>query len=183
MNTTRSLIRRTAIATSIVVTLAACGSDPAPISTPAEATEAPAEAAAVITSSSELGDILTTANGLSLYGFTNDSDGSPTCEGGCAGAWPPVIVDGAELPAGLDAAVFSVVERPDGTKQLAAGVWPLYRFAGDVTAGQTTGHLSGDVWFLAAPDGSLIDAPDSATGVGAIEEEGLQGQGENNNGY
>ena len=74
------------------------------------------------------------ADGLTLYGFTNDADGVPTCEGDCAGAWPPLLVDGEELPAGLDPAVFSVVSRSDGSHQLKAGAWPLYRFAGDAGA-------------------------------------------------
>ena len=94
--------------------------------------------------------------GLTLYGFTKDADGTPTCEGGCAEAWPPVIVDSDELPAGLDPAVFSVVERPDGTFQLKAGKWPLYRFAGDAAPGETNGQGSGDVWFVVDPAGGLI---------------------------
>ena len=69
------------------------------------------------------------ADGMTLYGFTKDEDGTPTCEGACADAWPPVIVESDELPAGLNPDVFSVVERPDGTHQLKAGKWPLYRFA------------------------------------------------------
>ena len=78
--------------------------------------------------------------GLTLYGFTKDADGHPTCEGDCAEAWPPLLVDGPELPAGLDPAVFSVVERPDGGFQLKAGKWPLYRFAGDAAPGETNGQ-------------------------------------------
>ena len=97
------------------------------------------------------------ADGLSIYGFANDVDGVSVCDGGCAQAWPPVLVPTAALPEGLDSAVFSVVTRTDGTYQLKAGKWPLYLFGGDTAAGQTTGHLSGDVWFLAAPDGTLID--------------------------
>ena len=40
-------------------------------------------------------------------------------------------LDGAEVPAGLDPAVFSVVARDDGSMQLKAGRRPLYTFAGD----------------------------------------------------
>ena len=106
--------------------------------------------------STEAGDVLVDEAGLSLYGFLDDEAGLPTCEGACADAWPPVLVESAELPAGLDAATFSVVERPDGSFQLKAGKWPLYLFAGDAAAGDINGQGSGDVWFLAAPDGSLI---------------------------
>ncbi len=102
-----------------------------------------------------LGVALTDADGFTLYGFTKDSDGHPTCNDACADAWPPLLVDGDTLPEGLDAAVFSVVERDDGSHQLKAGKWPLYRFAGDDEPGQTNGQGSGDVWFVVNPDGSL----------------------------
>jgi len=84
-----------------------------------------------------------------------------TCEGGCADAWPPVLVPSTEVPSSIDtsvvdSALFSVVPRNDGTFQLKVGDWPLYYFAGDTEIGDTTGHLSGDVWFLASNDGTLI---------------------------
>ncbi|MEM8619156.1 MAG: hypothetical protein AAGF73_05505 [Actinomycetota bacterium] len=107
---------------------------------------------------SEFGEILADANGFTLYGFTDDVDGVPTCEGGCAGAWPPLTVDTAEVPAGLDTAVFTVVEHPDGSSQLKAGDWPLYRFASDFGPGDVTGQGSGGVWFVVAPNGTLIGA-------------------------
>ncbi len=109
-----------------------------------------------------LGTVLVDAEGLTLYGLTDDTDGVSTCDGACADAWPPLTVDGPDLPAGLDSGVFSVVERSDGTFQLKAGDWPLYRFAGDAAPGDTNGQGSGGVWFAAAPDGSLIGAPDAA---------------------
>jgi predicted lipoprotein with Yx(FWY)xxD motif len=104
----------------------------------------------------DLGTLLTDAEGLTLYGFTDDTEGISTCDGACADAWPPLFVDGAELPAGLDPNVFSVVERSDGTHQLKANESPLYRFAGDAAPGDTNGQGSGGVWFVVAPDGNLI---------------------------
>jgi predicted lipoprotein with Yx(FWY)xxD motif len=118
--------------------------------------EAPAAPTIVSVGLTGLGDALIDADGLTLYGFTNDGDGVPTCEGDCAGAWPPLLVDGAELPAGLDPAVFSVVPRSDGSHQLKAGAWPLYRFAGDAVPGDTNGQGSGGVWFVVDPAGGLI---------------------------
>jgi predicted lipoprotein with Yx(FWY)xxD motif len=109
-----------------------------------------------------LGTVLVDAKGLTLYGLTDDAAGVSTCDGACADAWPPLIVDGPDVPAGLDADVFSVVERSDGTFQVKAGEWPLYRFAGDAAPGDTNGQGSGGVWFAAAPDGSLIGAPNAA---------------------
>ena len=106
------------------------------------------------TGSSSLGPVLTDANGLTLYGYTMDSTGTPTCVGACATEWPPLTVDTASLPRGLDAKIFSVVARPDGTHQLKAGKWPLYRFAGDAGAGDVNGQgMSG--FFVVMPNGSL----------------------------
>lgn len=111
--------------------------------------------ALVQTGETTLGEVLTDAEGFTLYGFTNDTDGVPTCDDGCAETWPAATVESAELPAGLDPGVFSVVDRSDGTFQLAAGTWPLYRFAGDEAAGDTNGQGSGGVWFVVTPDGQL----------------------------
>jgi predicted lipoprotein with Yx(FWY)xxD motif len=110
----------------------------------------------------ELGTVLVDAEGLTLYGLTDDTDGVSTCDGACAEAWPPLTVDGPDLPSGLDSDLFSVVERSDGTFQLKAAEWPLYRFAGDAAPGDTNGQGSGGVWFAVAPDGSLIGAPNAA---------------------
>ena len=42
------------------------------------------------------------------YTFTNDKNGSSTCYGACADAWPSVAANGATMPGpGLDAALFS----------------------------------------------------------------------------
>lgn len=184
----RSGRRRLAMgATVLALLVAPCGSDsesdsasgddatptataaPAQTATPADS--APADAAAPVSvGDTDLGEVLVDAGGFTLYGSTNDADGMPTCEGDCADAWSPATVDGDQLPAGLDPAVFSVVARPNGAFQLNAGDWPLYRFAGDITAGDTTGHGSGDVWFAAAPDGNLV----------AGEAQGAAGGGSSN---
>jgi predicted lipoprotein with Yx(FWY)xxD motif len=119
-------------------------------------TPAPPATSAVGRGSTELGTVLVDGKSMTLYGFTNDVNGTSTCSGACANAWPPLLVGSSSLPSGLDANVFSVITRTDGTFQLKAGKWPLYRFAGDSAAGEISGQGSGGVWFAAAPDGSLI---------------------------
>ena len=108
------------------------------------------------TATTDLGEILVDDKGLTVYGFTSDVDGTPTCTGSCADAWPAVLVEGDTLPEGLDPSVFSLVESPGGTNQLKAGDWPLYYFASD-TPGDTSGQGVGDVWFVVSPTGALIE--------------------------
>jgi predicted lipoprotein with Yx(FWY)xxD motif len=127
----------------------------------APATTAPAGdasgAALITTATSDLGEILVGEDGFTVYGFKPDEGGTPTCTGGCAANWPPVIVDSAELPAGLDPAVFSVVEYPEGGFILRAGDWPLYYFAGDPGPGMTNGQDVNDVWYVVDPTGHLVE--------------------------
>lgn len=177
--------------------LSACGSDSSDASTPdtsqPDATTAPvvtedstvtptdeptaADAAVVSTGETDAGEVLVDTDGFSQYGFLPDVDGLPTCADACADAWPPLIVDSADVPAGLDPAVFSVVERPDGSFQLAAGGWPLYAFAADTGPGDITGQGSGDVWFLAAPDGSLIKGDEGPSEMETTMESDVESSG------
>jgi predicted lipoprotein with Yx(FWY)xxD motif len=141
------------------IALTACGSGSGYSSGTGAApptTSAPTAARMVTatTGHSALGPVLVDADGRTLYGRTADMNGVPSCVAACAGVWPPVIVDGTTLPAGLDAKLFSIVARPDGSHQLEAGKWPLYRFSGDAKAGETNGQgLAG--FFVATPTGAL----------------------------
>jgi predicted lipoprotein with Yx(FWY)xxD motif len=106
-----------------------------------------------------LGEALVDSEGMTLYGFTQDADGTPTCTGDCASTWPALLVEGEpEIGDPLDPATFSTVDGAEGGTQLVAGEWPLYRFSGDSAPGDVNGQGSGGVWFAVAPDGSLIDA-------------------------
>lgn len=119
-------------------------------------TAAGADAVPVTTASSKFGEILVDGDGFTLYGFTNDTDGAPTCTDACADTWPLLFVESEELPEGLDQSVYSVIEHPSGQFQLKAGDWPLYRYAPDDEAGDTNGQGVGDVWFVVDPAGQLV---------------------------
>lgn len=99
------------------------------------------------------GAYLADAEGKSLYIFTNDTEGSgeSTCYGGCAGAWPPYLVDTTDIQGHDDfVGELSVITRTDGALQLAYNGMPLYYYVADAKAGDITGHEVGGVWFLAA---------------------------------
>lgn len=125
---------------------------------PSEQTSDPTDGSApVTTAETDLGTILVTADGATLYGFTNDEQGvASACTGDCLAAWPPLLVEGGSVPAGLDASVFDVIARDDGTVQLTAGGWPLYTYAADQAAGDTNGQAVGDVWWVVTPSGELV---------------------------
>ncbi len=52
--------------------------------------------------------------------------------------------------------------RPDGKMQVAINGHPLYYFAADAKAGDTTGQGVGGKWFVGTPDGALPSAAPSA---------------------
>jgi len=142
------------------IALSACGSGgsygsasatPAPVSPMAIATP---RGVVVHTGDTSLGKVLVDANGRTLYGLVNDKNRPPTCVGACASTWPPLTVAGTNLPARLDPTIFSVVSRPEGSHQLAAGPWALYRFSGDAAPGDTNGQGS-DGFFVVTPNGTL----------------------------
>jgi predicted lipoprotein with Yx(FWY)xxD motif len=109
---------------------------------------------------SPLGPILVDAKGFTLYAFTKDTQGSAsTCSGGCSGTWPALLAKTAPVAgSGVDATKLSVIARADGTPQAAYNGWPLYYFAKDAKAGDTTGDKVGGVWFVVDATGTMVRA-------------------------
>lgn len=147
--------------TSRPPTSAPATSPPAATTAPVSpgATGAPAGDATVQLASSDLGEILVDAEGLTLYGFTPDeATGEPTCYDDCAASWPPLVADESfTVGEGLDEAMFVIVSRTDDAgDQLKFGTYPLYYFAGDTAPGQTNGQGLGENWFVIGADGELI---------------------------
>lgn len=90
--------------------------------------------------------VLTDANGMTLYTFDKDTQGTASnCYDSCAQNWPPLI-------ASADTAVegdFTLIDRTDGTKIVAYKGWPLYLWVKDTKPGDTTGDMVGEVWHTA----------------------------------
>jgi len=157
------------MATSLVLagTLAACGAsgtgeddEQSSAGTSGTATE-PAtpmgQAATVLTAESDLGTILVDTNGTTLYLFTNDSPGVSTCEDACLTAWPPLTGE-PEAGTGVDDSLLGTLTRSDGSTQVTYNGWPLYYWANDLAAGDTTGQGVNGVWFVVSPQGQAIGA-------------------------
>jgi predicted lipoprotein with Yx(FWY)xxD motif len=147
------------------------GSEPAPTTTSAAGTVAPTtpagtatapadEEAAVLIADSDLGQILTAADGKTVYLFMPDAQGAPTCTDSCAKAWPPLTVDEASEVTGgdgVDASLLGTAAHPAGS-QVTYNGWPLYFFSGDSAPGDTNGQGQGGVWYVVDPTGNAVDA-------------------------
>lgn len=114
----------------------------------------------LVANNTTLGKILTDSTGKTLYFFSNDAQGTPTCKDGCVAAWPVFYVDADKLTidTSLDKADFTTVTRPDGSKQTAYKGWPLYYYVNDAAAGDTKGENVGNIWFVAKPDYTVMVA-------------------------
>ncbi len=110
-----------------------------------------------------LGDILVGEDGKTLYIFKKDSGGKSVCNGDCATAWPPFVLEEGETVAGGDGVTgtLATIARDDGAMQVTYDGAPLYYFGKDAAAGDVKGQGLNDVWFVATPSGSS-----SSTGGG-----------------
>jgi len=102
------------------------------------------------------GNVLTDADGFTLYFFAPDAKGDATCLDGCADAWPVFFTDDLTLDDGLAQADFGTITRSDGQSQITFKGWPLYKFANDTEANQINGDGVGGVWFVGKPDYSIM---------------------------
>ena len=157
----RKAFASAALLAALTVALAACGGNDdggsgtaAPAAT--ETTAAPATGGATVAvASSSLGDILVDAEGRTLYAFTKDQGDKSACSGECATNWP-ALTGTATAGTGAEASLLSTSMQANGTSQVTYDGRPLYHFAGDTKAGDTNGQAVGNVWFVVAADGALV---------------------------
>jgi predicted lipoprotein with Yx(FWY)xxD motif len=111
-----------------------------------------------------LGQVLTDANGMTLYRFDKDTAKPPksTCDGDCAKAWPPVLATGSVDVQGVDAKLVGSVARTDGSQQVTVNGWPVYRYAKDTSAGEAKGQGVGGTWAAVTPTGGKASAAAAA---------------------
>jgi predicted lipoprotein with Yx(FWY)xxD motif len=153
------LFKKSMVAMLLIATVAtSCSDDKNDVVTP---TPPPVPQKTVkVASNTTFGAIMTDSTGKTLYFFSNDAQGTPTCKDGCAAVWPTFYVEESALTvdSSLNKADFTTVTRPDGTKQTAYKGWPLYYYAQDAAAGEVKGDNVGTIWFVAKPDYSVMVA-------------------------
>ena len=115
-----------------------------------------------------LGHILVSARGRTLYLFMKDMNGGSACSGSCATYWPPLMKTGTlTVGPGVQRALVGATKRADGRLQVTYNKHPLYTFALDKSAGQTNGQGSsnfGAKWYAVSAKGrAVLKAPTSTT--------------------
>jgi predicted lipoprotein with Yx(FWY)xxD motif len=174
----RSVLAGGGLATAAVL-LAACGGSSSPASSQAAPSTSPstpaspsspsqsstsaapgAAGAAVSLGSTSLGMVLVNQQGFTLYLFQADTPTMSACSGACASVWPPATATGTPVAGpGLTASLLTTLTRSDGSKQLEYNGHPLYTYAGDNAAGQTSGEGNtsfGAGWFALDAGGNKV---------------------------
>ena len=157
---------------AFALTVSACASSgsTSAASTPAAAASSSATAAASGSGGSTVAErtigsqqVLTNAQGLTLYWFVPDTSTTSKCTGSCATYWPPVkgpVTAGAGVTGTL-----STITRSDGTTQATYDGHPLYTYVADTAPGQDKGNgknLSGGLWYEMTVSGATPAAGASA---------------------
>lgn len=175
-----------AVGAALVV--AGCGSSSSsgaptnsPTSTSPTTTTASAAGTSIGTAKGKGGTYLTGSSGRALYLWVADSNGQSSCSGACAQAWPPVVTSGTTaVSGGAMSADLGTISRSDGAKQVTYKGHPLYYYAGDPSAGTTTGQGSpqfGAKWWLVAPSGAAITGAASSGSSGSSSSTSSSGGG------
>ena len=115
------------------------------------------EGLGLATTETDLGTIVVDSEGMTVYQFDSDEQGSgtSTCEGQCLQNWPAVPgSEDTELD-GVTGEV-DVITGTDGKPQLTLDGWPLYYYAADENPGDTTGQGVNDIWWVVSPAGEPI---------------------------
>lgn len=92
-------------------------------------------------------DVLTDANGMTLYTFDKDTTGKSMCNGQCAMNWPAL----RPMKDAMPYKDYSIIMRDDGTQQWAYKDKPLYTWVKDKMPGDKTGDGFNNVWRVAKP--------------------------------
>lgn len=101
----------------------------------------------------KLGSYLTDANGMTLYNYAEDKDGTIHCTGTCINNWPAFVVADANVAAdGPASGKLATITIADGKMQLTYNGMPLYHYIQDKVAGDTKGNgITKGAWKIVKP--------------------------------
>lgn len=143
-------------------------SSPAASASASPSSTASADSAAAVTQATvstrkagDLGTILVTQKGRTMYLFEADKSTKSTCYNACAAAWPPVLTTGKpKTGSGAKGNLIGTTKRTGGSTQATYHGHPLYLYAGDSKAGDTHGEgltQFGAAWYVLSPNGKKVD--------------------------
>lgn len=121
-----------------------------------------------VRSAGDLGNVLTDADGKTLYASDEEMSGKIVCDTqACLQFWTPLVVaDSTPTGPSSITAKLTTIARPDGKMQVALNGAPLYSFSEDHSAGDTKGDNFTDkfgsqsfTWHAATPAGIASQAP------------------------
>ena len=113
----------------------------------------------------QLGSILVSSRGHTLYLFAQDRSGKSACTASCAKYWVPLVTAGKPTAGkGVTASLLGTTRRADGHMQVTYNHHPLYTLAGSRTLhfipdrkpGDVNGQGQVDLWWVVAPSGRAI---------------------------
>jgi predicted lipoprotein with Yx(FWY)xxD motif len=106
-------------------------------------------------SSSDLGDILVSGSGHTLYLYTPDNQCQPTC-GELRGDANPRLLGPAVAGEGVDESLLGTTTRTDGTVQATYNGWPLYFNRRDLLPSLHYGQGESDLWWVIDASGNAV---------------------------
>ena len=114
----------------------------------------------------DLGKVVVTAKGKTLYHTMAEAKGKVSCTGSCAKVWPPLLVAAGAKPVagpGVAAGKLGVVKRPDGKLQVTYGGFALYQYSGDTKVGVANGEELEDTWYALSPAAKIVKTASSSS--------------------
>ena len=102
-----------------------------------------------------IGAVLTNGAGRTLYVFKPEEGGKVACTGGCASAWPPLLLISRQKPTATSPVhpnLIGTAPDPAGGTIVTYAGWPLHTYASDTGPGTAKGQGVGGKWYVVPPD-------------------------------
>lgn len=113
-----------------------------------------------------VGEVLVNGKGFALYAFVPNKNGSAGCTGGCAGTWPPIMLNiemAIDTSPELEESLVSTESDPEhhevGDRVVKFAGHVLHSYTGDTSPGVASGEGTesyGGHWYVISPSGKLI---------------------------
>jgi len=109
------------------------------------------------------GEAIGRGDGKALYTWDKEitaGNAAQCVQAACVDKWPPLVGTSVNATGGLDASRFTLVDRPDGTKQVAIDGRRLYAMSADEPGDANCQGVEG--WWILKPDGTKNESRTAA---------------------